>query len=138
MGPTADEARIWTFKEFFSYAKGAVLAVDGVATPEEAERVRDWEVFLPEEAVGPDAPDAFFTDEVLGFPVTDSRRGRIGTVIGVDEGRAYWMIRAKGETGEFEIPAVKGLGVVVDLKDRSVRVDLPDGYPGLEEGSDAD
>ncbi|MEW6758719.1 MAG: ribosome maturation factor RimM [Acidobacteriota bacterium] len=137
-GASAEGARTWALREFFTYAKGSVLALDGVTSPEEAEALHGLEVFLPEEAVAPDDPEAFFTDEVLGLPVTDARRGRIGTVVGMDEGKAYWMIRARGDAGEFEIPAVKGLGVVVDREAGAVRVDLPDGYPGLEEGSDAD
>jgi len=137
-GSSAEGARALPFKEFFTYAKGSVLALDGVKTPEEAEGLRGLEIFLPEEAVPSEDPDAFFTDEVLGLSVTDARRGRIGTVVGVDAGKAYWVIRARGEGGEFEVPAVKGLGVAVDRSGGAVRVDLPDGYPGLGEGSDAD
>ncbi len=137
-GASAEGARTWSLREFFTYAKGSVLALDGVTSPEEVEGLQGLEVFLPEEAVAPDDPDAFFTDEVIGLTVMDARRGRIGAVVGVEEGKAYWMIRARGQSGEVEIPAVKGLGVLVDRKAGAVRVNLPDGYPGLEEENDAD
>lgn len=135
--PPGGNLRPFTLREFFVYAKGAVLHVEQVSTVEGAREMEGWEVFLPAERVAADSPDAFFTDEVEGFVVEDLRRGGIGTVTGVSEGPAYWIFHARGPRGELEIPAVKGLKVEVRKEARTVRVDLPDGYPGLEEESDA-
>ena len=92
---------------------------------------------MPSERVAADSPDTFFTDEVAGFVVEDLRRGGIGTVVSVSEGPAYWVLHARGPAGDLDIPAVKGLRVEIVREARVVRVDLPDGYPGLEEESDA-
>lgn len=135
--PPGGNLEAFTLREFFVYAKGCVLQVEQVESVEGARRLAGWEVFLPAERVCPDSPDAFFTDEVEGFVVEDLRRGGIGTVTSVSEGPAYWILHAQGPRGELEIPAVKGLGVEVRKESRTVRVDLPDGYPGLEEESGA-
>lgn len=135
--PPGGSLRAFTLREFFVYAKGAVLLLEQVSSVEGAREMAGWEVFLPAERVAPDAPDSFFTDEVEGFVVEDLRRGAIGTVTSVSEGPAYWVLHARGPRGELEIPAVKGLRVEVLKGARTVRVDLPDGYPGVEEESDA-
>jgi 16S rRNA processing protein RimM len=119
---------------FFEYAKGAVLKLEGVDTLEAAQLLNGCEVFLPEEMVPPDGPDEFEAGAIIGWPVVDGRRGPIGRVTGATEGAAYWSFLLEGPRGqEIEIPAVKGYGVVIDRERGEIRLDLPEGYPGVDD-----
>ena len=120
-------------EEFFRYAKGCVLKLEGVDRPEAAEALSGREILLPKEQVPKDGPDEFEAGEVKGWTVVDARRGTVGTISGVVPGPAYWTFLLEGPEGnEIEIPAVKGYGVKLDKVRREVFVDLPEGYPGVD------
>jgi len=131
-------AEAFTVGEFFEYAKGEVLALVGVDGLERAEGLCGRELCLPAEAVPPDAEETFDAEAIVGFEVVDRRRGIIGSVAAAVEGPAYWSFLLETPAGEVEIPAVKGLGVLLEKDLRRVRVDLPGGYPGLPGEDDED
>lgn len=123
-----------TVEGFFEYAKGAVLKLRGVDKPEAARALAEREVFLPDELVPEDSPDEFEPGEVTGWPVVDARRGELGRVAEVAEGPAYWAFLLAGPGGEeIEVPAVQGYGVVIDRERGEIRVDLPEGFPGVDD-----
>ena len=118
---------------FFEYAKGCVLKLEGVGTPEEAFKLSGLELALPGDQVPEEGPDEFDTLDVIGWKVVDRTRGEIGSVARVRDGAAYWTFEASGPRGPFEVPAVAGLGVELDKAGKVVRVDLPSGYPDVDE-----
>jgi len=123
-----------TVEGFFEYAKGGVLKLQGVDKPEAAGELAGREVFLPEELVPEDGPDEFELGEVIGWPVMDARRGMLGQVAEVVEGPAYWTFLLTGPGGgEIEVPAVKGYGVAIDKERGEMSVDLPEGFPGVDD-----
>ena len=134
--PSGPEA--FTVGEFFEYAKGEVLSLGGVDRLEKAEPLCGRELSLPQEALPEEGEDTFDADAVVGFEVLDRARGVIGTVLKAVEGPAYWSFLLETPAGEVEIPAVKGLGVGLEKDLRRVRVDLPEGYPGLPGEDDED
>lgn len=121
---------------FFEYAKGCVLKLEGVETPEEASKLAGLELGLPEDRVPEEGPEEFDTLDVAGWKVVDRTRGEIGSVEGVRDQAAYWVFEVAGPKGGFEVPAVKGLGVELDKVGRVVRTDLPPGYPDVDEDED--
>ena len=131
-------SREYAVEEFFEYAKGAVLKLGGVNSVEEANVLSGQELLLPQDQVPEDGPDEFGTDEVAGFTVRDRERGVLGSVVGGYDMPAYWTFIVRVGEGQVEIPAVKGLGVLVDKALKEILVDLPEGYPGLDEVSDED
>ena len=123
---------------FFEYAKGCVLKLKGIDRVESARPLCGKELLMRRESLPEQGPDEFDAEEVIGFRVLDRRRGEIGRVAAVQEGPAYWLFVVRSGDTEVEIPAVKGLGVVLDEADAAISVDLPDGYPGLTGAGDAD
>jgi 16S rRNA processing protein RimM len=126
-------------ERFFVYAKGSVMKLRGVDDRNAAEGFEGLELLLPEARAPREGPETFDTQDVVGYSVVDASRGAVGTVTGVARRPAYWVFLVDAGGEEAEIPAVKGLGVEVDAGGRTIRVDLPSGYPGLpgDEG-DAD
>ena len=119
---------------FFEYAKGCVLKLAGVDGSVGAEAFSGFELCLPEDQVPRDGPDEFEAGEVVGWTLVDARRGVLGRVTGVVPGPAYWVFGAEGPLGqEIEVPAVKGYGVELCRDRREIKVDLPDGYPGVDD-----
>ncbi len=125
-------------KECFEYVKGVVLKLEGVENPQAAGKLKGLELFMSEGRVPESSPDIFDTEGVRGFQVMDVKRGRIGAVEGVRQGRAYWVFLVDTPAGVVEVPAVKGLGVRVDTENEVVETDLPDGYPVVDGEMNAD
>lgn len=122
---------------FFEYAKGCVLKLSRVDDPDRAGAFSGLELCLPEDLVPEDGPDEFEPGAVVGWTLVDVRRGVLGRVTGAVPGPAYWIFGAEGPLGqEIEVPAVKGYGVELDKASREIRVDLPDGYPGVDDDAD--
>ncbi len=119
-------------EECFEYAKGTVLKLEGIERMEAAQELSGLEVAVDAPGLAQDGPYLFDTSEVVGFTLRDASRGALGEVIEVRQGPAYWVFVVRGRAGEFEVPAVKGLGVSVDREGREVLADLPVGYPDVD------
>lgn len=133
-GPDARKAVV---KEYFSYAKGTVLHLEGFGGEKEALAASGHELCLPSEMVPEEGEGTFDTEEVVGWEVEDKNRGRVGRVRAVRPGPAYWTFLAESPAGEFEVPAVRGLGVRLDKERKILSTDLPPGYPGVPGEDDA-
>ena len=132
--PSEDEKTPLLVEGFFEYAKGCVLKLAGVDGTDRAEALSGLELFLPKELVPEDGPDEFEPGEVAGWTMVDSRRGPVGRVTGAVPGPAYWVFLVEGPRGdEIEVPAVKGYGVELCRDQREIRVNLPEGYPGVDD-----
>jgi 16S rRNA processing protein RimM len=129
---TGDPQRM-TVADFFEYSKGAVLKLAEIGNHEDALALSGAELLLPASEVPPEGEDEFDTEAVVGFEVRDARRGILGTVTAVDPGPAYWTFVVRCDAGEAQVPAVKGLGVRLDKAAGVLSVDLPDGYPGVDD-----
>ncbi len=120
-------------EDFFRYEKGAVLALAGVKDPDAALALSGAEVLVAGEKLPPDPPGTFDADEVQGYEVRDIARGTVGRVRGVVRRADYWVFEVETPSGAAEVPAVTGLGVEVRREEKAVLVDLPPGWPGVDE-----
>lgn len=130
-GPHAPEP--FRVETFFEYAAGAVLGISGVSTFEAAEKLRGREVLLPGDAVPPERPDSFDIEEVVGWVAEDAVRGEIGTICGAHRASDYWVLEVETPHGVAEVPAVAGLGVELQREARKFKMDLPSGWPLVDE-----
>ncbi|MCI4397559.1 MAG: hypothetical protein JHC34_01845 [Acidobacteria bacterium] len=130
-------ARPYRVVEYFRYSKGSVLRLDGIETLKAAEPLLGREILVAEGALPKDGALSFDTQEVVGWSVVDESRGTLGEVKDVRRGPAYWLFDVKTARGEMEIPAVTGLGVTLRKEERLVAVNLPAGYPGVDDEAEA-
>jgi ribosomal 30S subunit maturation factor RimM len=115
----------------FTYEKGCVIKLEVIQDKNEAEAFKGKEFFVEGEIE--EAGDAFMSDEVEGFDIIDKARGRIGVVKGFYELPSYTLMLGEGKKGNFEVPVVKGLSFAVNRDEKSICVDLPSGYPGVDD-----
>lgn len=131
VGPP-ESGRSLRVEECFEYAKGVVLKLEGVDRMEAAQELSGLEVAAEAPGLPEEGPFLFDTSEVVGFALRDVSRGLLGRVTEVREGPAYWIFVVEGRKGDFQVPAVKGLGVSVDRERGEVLADLPPGYPDVD------
>ena len=121
-----------TVQSSFQHKGRCVLKLEGFDGIQSAEGLKGLELSLPLSEMSPAPPGSFDVGSLNGCEVRDRSRGLVGKATGATEGPAYWYIQASGPSGEFEFPAVSGLGVSVDTDGREIVVDLPPNWPGLD------
>lgn len=114
-----------------SWHKGqARVQLEGITSPEEAQKLRGRLITVPEEEIPKLGPDTYLAKDLVGCRVVDARLGAVGSVESVERGALYDML----QVGDALIPAIKEFVEAVDLEARVIRVRLIEGMePGAKQ-----
>lgn len=109
-----------------------VLKFVGVDSIDAAKRLRGGDLWIPREERG-DLPEGqYFQSDLVGCKVVDEKDGRVlGVVEGFEQYGGPLLLDVKGDGREVLIPFVPAICVAVNLNDRSISVDLPEGLLDL-------
>ena len=107
-----------------------VLAFDRVETLDEAERLRNAELRVPEAELHPLPPDAWYQHDLVGCAVRTMSGGAVGTVGAIEgpAGAQRLIVRRAG--CEIDVPLATAICVSIDPAAGSIVIDPP---PGLLE-----
>jgi 16S rRNA processing protein RimM len=90
-------------------------------------------LFVEETARKRLAPGEFFVDDIIGMSVCDIRKKVLGVVKDVVRYPAQDVYIVKAGEGEVMVPVVHDIVRVVDVKNRTITIDPPEGlFDGLE------
>lgn len=121
-----------TVEAAWSHKGDWVLKFAGVDSIDSAKRLRGADVWLPKADRGSLPEGEYFQSDLVGCSVVDQSDGRIlGVVEGLEQYGGPPLLEVKGEVGEVLIPFVPAICVSVDLVNRSISVDLPEGLLDL-------
>ncbi|MDR3242703.1 MAG: ribosome maturation factor RimM [Clostridiales Family XIII bacterium] len=110
----------------------SIIKLKGIDSVNEAEKRRGREVFILEEDLPGLPEDAYYVRDLIGAAVVDGGGGVLGEIRDVIQNRAqdiYEIGRPDG--GAFLLPAVGAFIKNVDLENRRVTVELPEGLLDL-------
>lgn len=104
-----------------------IMDLEGVETMNDAEVLAGQAVWMPASALGPLPERTYYRHDLIGCEVRDTHDRLIGRVTKVEGTleRSYLIIPRRG--GEMMIPMVEGILVGVDLEQRRIVVDPPEG-----------
>ncbi len=121
----------WYRIESVKNLKGAVaLRLEGVGSVEEAERLRDLEVAVPESERPPLDEDAWYVDELVGMEVVDEQGETVGKLRTVWQGGTQDVFEITSPDGPILLPAVKEFVRVVDTRAGRIVVRIPETADG--------
>jgi len=114
-------------EKFWFQSSRIVLKFEGYDSIESAETLRNSELCVPEsETVDLDA-DEYFDWELDGCEVENVAGERIGKVREVMRTGGTELLVVQGETKEFLIPFAEAICVEVDIENKLIKVDPPEG-----------
>ena len=114
--------------EYFRFEKKRIVfKFSGVDSIEGAENFRDWDVCIPESEVVELEEDEFFDWHLEGCEVRETDGNVVGDVIEIFRAGENVNLVVKGSEKEVMIPFVKAICTEVDLENKKIRVDLPEG-----------
>ncbi len=111
-----------------------MLTLAGVATMDAAEALAGAELRIREADLVVLPVGSFYHHQLVGCTVRTEQGGVVGSVTGVEgTSGAYRLLvlRSDGTGDQFEVPLAEAICTRIDLQDRVVVVDLPEGLIDL-------
>lgn len=108
-------------------AKHVVLQLQGIETIEEAERIKNFYLFIQQEDAVTPRPGSFFIDDIIGCEVVTEEQAVVGVITDVLSlpMNDVWVVK-KGSK-EILLPAVKAIIRQVDVESKRIMVHAVDG-----------
>ena len=104
-----------------------IVALDGVATMNDAEALAGAELKVPAETLAPLPGGTFYRHDLVGCEVRTKDGQVVGMVTRIEGPVERSLLVVAGKLGEVMIPMVQGIVTSVDIGTRRVVVDPPDG-----------
>ncbi len=104
-----------------------VLTLEGVGSMSEAERLRDVELRVPASELRPLPEGTHYRHDLIGCSVETTDGRAIGTVRAVEGTTGAERLVVGEGRGEVLVPLAAPICVTVDIADRRIVIDPPDG-----------
>jgi len=127
IGVTASGRTDLKIEKFFFQKGRIVLKLAGFDSIESAETLRNVEICIPESEAAQLEEGEFFDWQLEGCEVETVDGEKIGTVIELLRTGGTEVLVVKGSDKEYLIPFAEAICVEVDIENKRVRVDPPEG-----------
>jgi 16S rRNA processing protein RimM len=121
-------------------AKDCLVArLKGIGDRDAAEKLRNVELYVSRDKLGPAGEDEFYHADLIGLAAVDTAGAALGTVVAVQNFGAGDILEIAPERGEtLLVPFTKAVVPEVDLVAGRLVVDPPPGlFGGDEDGDDS-
>ena len=111
----------------FKNNKTAVVKFKGIDDSIVTERIKNCEVYIPKELLPESDGEEAFTHEYIGCRVMDETKGELGEINYIDKSSAQYLAYLEIEGKEVVFPLIPEFIVELDLQNKILRTDLPEG-----------
>lgn len=109
-------------------ADKAFLKFEDVDSPEQAQAICKSAVYLPKSLRPRSGKDQFYDDEIVGFEVSDTRFGSLGSVSEVIAAGPNKLLSVHNNGKEILIPVNSPFIQEINKSKKQITVSLPEGY----------
>ncbi len=106
----------------------AFIKLEEVSTPEKAESLKGSSIYLPKTERPKLERGEFYSDEVIGFEVSDAEAGLLGTVSDVLENGPMRYLALLHDGREIMIPVNGPFIKTINKTKKKIQVVLPEGF----------
>ena len=110
-----------------------VVAFEGFTRIEDVERLAGIELRVPEETLQPLQPGTYYEHQLVGCIVETVTGDVVGKVAAVEGGAGATRLVMNGARGEILIPLAVDICVEIDVVNKRIRIDPPEGLLELNE-----
>jgi 16S rRNA processing protein RimM len=108
-----------------------IVGFEGVASIDDAEKLRELELRIPPESVRSPQPGSFLVHDLVGCRVTTVDGRLVGTVEHVRLDAGTPLLGVRSATGEVLVPLAEDICREVDVAGKSIVIAAPDGLIDL-------
>jgi 16S rRNA processing protein RimM len=112
-----------------------IVALEGISTMDAAGALAGAALKMREADLAPLTPGTFYRHDLVGCDVKDAAGLSIGRVMRVEGPIARSLLVVASRRGEVMIPMVEGIIVKLDVADKRIVVELPEGLVDLNENA---
>jgi 16S rRNA processing protein RimM len=110
-----------------------VVGFEGFTRVEDVERLAGLELRVPEETLQPLQPGTYYEHQLVGCLVETAAGDVVGTVAAVEGGAGATRLAMNGPRGEILIPLAVDICVDIDVANKRIRINPPEGLLELNE-----
>src|SRR6266850_5560444 len=110
-----------------------IVGFEGFARIEDVERLAGLELRVPEETLQPLQPGTYYEHQLVGCAVETTGGDRVGSVEKVEGGGGASRLVMNGPRGEILIPLAVDICVEIDVANKRIRINPPEGLLDLNE-----
>jgi 16S rRNA processing protein RimM len=115
------------------HGERALVKFAGIETPEEVQALHNWTVEIPEDEARALEEDEYFLHDLVGLTLVDAQGRERGVVTDIYEGGGGMLLNVKRADGrQFELPFAAQLCTEIDLEQKRMVVELPEGLDDLD------
>jgi 16S rRNA processing protein RimM len=105
----------------------ALVAFDGIETPEAVRELANWTIEIPDEEARTLDAGEYFLHDLVGMQLVDANGTPRGEVIDAYEGGGGVLLNVRHGGAEFEVPFAADICTSIDVGAKRMVVDLPEG-----------
>lgn len=106
---------------------GVVLAVDGVKSMTDAEKLVGHTVWIPKVFLQSRQGENIFLQEIAGFTVVDHRLGELGPIVGFSSNGPQDLLEVTYKGENHYVPLIQAFIENIDKKNRKIFMVIPEG-----------
>jgi len=110
-----------------------VVGFEGFARIEDVQRLAGFELRVPEETLQPLEPGVYYQHQLVGGTVETLAGDVVGQVAAVEGGAGATRLVTNGPRGEILVPLAIDICVEIDVVNKRIRIDPPEGLLELNE-----
>lgn len=122
-----EDVRRYTIRHSRPHKEGVIFQLMDVLDRNTSETLKAYEVFINEKHLVAKPGETPYLREILGFTVHDKALGPIGTVKGFSSNGSQDLLLVDYKNHEVMIPFVKVFVEEMSFKERSIKMNLPEG-----------
>jgi 16S rRNA processing protein RimM len=127
VSPDEGEVRDATVERSREHGGRALVKLAGIDSPEAVAELRNWTIELPESEARKLEENEYFLHDLVGLTLVDLGGNELGQVVDVLEGGGGVLLTVKRGDGTFDVPFAAEICTNVDLGNRRIVVNLPEG-----------
>ncbi len=136
VSPDDSETRAAEIETTRAHGDRALVKFKGIESPEALHNLRNWTIEIPRSEARKLDPDEYFLHDLEGLTLVDASGKKRGVVKEAYEGGGGVLLNVEGPRGEFEVPFAAEICTKIDLEQKEIVVDLPEGIDDLDHVED--
>ena len=137
VSPDESSTRDVAIEGFRPHGDRALIKFAGIETPEDLQLLQNWTVEIPDEEARQLGEDEYFLHDLAGLTLVDADGRERGVVVEAYEGGGGVLLNVKRADGSrYEVPFAADICTEIDLQQKRIRVNLPQGLDDLDHVAD--
>ena len=107
------------------------VKINGINSENDTKKLINKEIYLPIESLPKTDENSFYYHEIIGYTVLDQDSKKVGYITGVNDQSPQHLFQINASGKKTLVPINDNLILKVDKKNKTMRIELPDGILDL-------